>query len=158
MADHLDDAVNTMVLGHERWTHEDDILAGRASLLAARALIEFLVGRNGNRNSRDVWPTDYASSWSAPAADVDVLRVRLAEVDRRLAHLSLERISEPDAPTETWSQTVTRIVDLFAKFAREVGVVDGGEKLRNAADHARQLPTHLAIEREKRYPKAVPAD
>jgi hypothetical protein len=152
MADHISQEAVMMVLGNERWIHKGDILAGRASLQSARALIEFLIGRGGKHKDSDIQPTDYCVGWRPGTEHSETLRARLTEIDRLLAHLSLDRVEpreiEPDTdghhsqtaePPEGWGTTITRIVDLLETFTKQAGAGPGIDRLQDGVERARAL-------------------
>jgi len=71
MASEIGDTAFDRVLGEQRWRDEHDRLAGRASMLAARALIEFLGGRHRAPapDDSDIQPSDYGVTWALSEGD-----------------------------------------------------------------------------------------
>jgi len=97
MAEHLGDALYSMVSGQVRWERDADVLAAKASAHEARSLLEFLVGRGegGRRKAGDVWPTDYVPG-RQPSTEDEMLRGHIDALDKRMAHLSLARAAVPE--------------------------------------------------------------
>jgi hypothetical protein len=138
-------AVYEMAAGEVRWLRDHDILAGRASSLAARAMIEFLVGRPKGRSKRDIQPSDYHPSWFVDTDQVELLQKRLTDLDARVAHLSLTRVGPQEDAPEGWHDTVLRLLRLAPRFADEISDHPAHEKLAVALDSA-----EADIERERR--------
>ena len=139
MAGHIGDAVHKMVAGEIRWVRQHDYLAGDASMLAARAIIEFLVGRSSARRERDIWPEDYRAAWRVEDAEATLLREWLGVIDGRLAHLSLRRADEPSDPPERWHDTVVRLLQLMRRFADEIAEQPGHDQLVIPLNNAEAL-------------------
>ena len=101
MAQRVAYEVHSAEAGFLRSVEDEDNLAAEAGLLHLRQLIEFLVGRPGKgdprRNKQDVWPSDWLPSWKVDDASTAYLHAFLADIDRYLAHLSLQR-AEPVPP------------------------------------------------------------
>jgi hypothetical protein len=89
-------------------------------MLAARALIEFLVGRPTGRHRGDIWPSDFHPTWHVKEGDTKLLRERLAYIDPWLAHLSLKRAGTAPPWPERWHDTVLRVLRLTRRFADEI--------------------------------------
>lgn len=119
MASHIGGAAYEMAVGWVRWARDVDMIAGRASSLAARALIEFLVGRPRRKES-DIWPSDYHPNWQVSPEEADLLLSRLAWVDAMLAHLSLDRARGRERPPEATNDTLLRLLRLTRRFADEI--------------------------------------
>ncbi|HET6949701.1 MAG TPA: hypothetical protein VFI47_04965 [Acidimicrobiales bacterium] len=108
-----------LVEGERRWVTSHDRLAGRASMLEARALMEFLVGRSDSRpaDDSDVLPQDYVSGWTMAEEHVERLRLRIGYLDQRLVHLSLARVDDPPDPPAGWHMEVEFLVGEVRRFA-----------------------------------------
>lgn len=152
MADHVGDAITSMVHGHERFTVESDVLAGRASLQSPRGLIEFLVGRAGGLpwKSADIQPSDYLDDWTVDEPEVERLRRRLTEIDKRLAHLSLDRADIPNKPPETWTDTIERLLRLLDRFATEAESAPGADRIQQAICRSREIRDESLRRRSER--------
>jgi hypothetical protein len=119
MAQEIGASTLDLVEGERRWVTSHDRLAGRASMLEARALIEFLVGRSASPpvDGSDVVSQDYVSGWSVETQHVLRLRQRMEYLDQRLVHLSLARVDEPAEPPSGWHTEVEFLVREVRRFA-----------------------------------------
>ena len=77
-----------------------------ASLVHARVLIEFLVGRRSGRKRSDFGANNLLPEWDAQVgegkADIEALWLFLDRLDKALADLSKDRVVE-DERAETWA-------------------------------------------------------
>ena len=82
-----------------------------AMLSRARFLVEFLAGRPGRRDTRDVHPTDFVQQWE-PSPH---LREMLADIDAYVAHFTILRAT---APTGKWwnIDDIGAVLDEFERF------------------------------------------
>ena len=104
------------------------------TLLHARALIEFVVGRRDQktgamrRSKLDIDPGDFASDWNPdalppPARDaVERLLVDLPLIDSTLSHLSWERADRGETDKVPWdfARIPSDIVTVFDAFAEHL--------------------------------------
>jgi len=108
-----------------------------ASLLHARNLIEFLIGR-GRRHPNDITPDDFVDGWVPPdTEETHRLKQALPEIDQHLSHLSWERVDwRRTKGTKYWDYAelypdLTSVYLVFVALAREQ-VAPGAAILANA--------------------------
>lgn len=94
-----------------------------SSLLHARNLIEFLIGRS-SRRATDMAPEDFSEGWEPrPEPSIRRLREHLDQIDKHLAHLTWARVDwRKDATAEYWNypELATDVLAVFTEFARFV--------------------------------------
>jgi hypothetical protein len=139
MADHIGDALVDMLRGDAMWTYQHNRYAGLASMTYARSLIEFLVGRDRDRNPSDVWPTDFVQEWRVDDDESKLLRGQLTVPDTQLAHLSLARVRDSGERPIGWSATIERITALTERFSIEAASAPGGTQIIAAVGRGRAL-------------------